>query len=242
MYKYKHRTREERLKEIIIGQSIVSFFIIAISSWLVFWGLGYKINWQNLSIKHTGIIYLLYSPRDADVFVDGKLQNASSPYNISLSPGYYQAEIKKNGYVTWFNNIKVSADQVSSNKNIVLFKIAPKVSVLSDQSAIATIDAPIDTLVKNPTGELKTTDYEIYVGENLVTRFSEKISNVIWYPGSEYIAYQQDDEIRIIEKNGTNDIALVKLSSSTPTKFIFSWDGSLLLYKDGSEYKRAEII
>lgn len=242
MYKYKHRSREERLKEIIIGQSIVSVFIIAISSWLVFWGLGYKINWQNFSIKHTGIIYLSYLPKDAEVYIDGKIQNASTPYNVSLSPGFYTVEIKKNGYISWFNNVKVSADQLSSSRNIVLFKTTPNISILTDKSAIDTLNTPIDTLVKNPAGELKSTDYEIYNGKDLVTRFSEKISNVIWYPGGEYIAYQQNDEIRIIEKNGTNDIVIAKLSSISPAKFIFSWDGASLLFVDGSDYKKADII
>ena len=106
---------------------------------------------------------------------------------------------------------------------------------------ISSIDTPYDTLVKNSDGNLSFNDHEIWVGNTLVTRLSNQISGVIWYPGSQYLAYQQGDEIRIIEQNGTNDVLLVKLSSSDKSNFIFSWDGSALLYKDGVAYKRAII-
>ena len=131
--------------------------------------------------------------------------------------------------------------QVSWYKNITLFRLDPTISIITDQNIISSIDTPYDTLVKNSDGNLSFNDHEIWVGNTLVTRLSNQISGVIWYPGSQYLAYQQGDEIRIIEQNGTNDVLLVKLSSSDKSNFIFSWDGSALLYKDGVAYKRAII-
>lgn len=241
MKKFHLRPREQRLKEIIIGQGIVSLIIIGISIYLVFSGFGYKINWQNLSIKHTGIIQLAFWPKDAEIFINSESKQKSSPYYLSLFPGYYQIEIKKDGYMPWSQDIKIEPDKVVSYRNIVLFKREPEISSVSDKNTIASIDAPYDILVKNPQGDLKSNEYEIWNGDDLVTRFSEKISGVIWYPGREYIGFQQNDEIRIIAKNGTYDNLLVKLSSDAPTKFLFSWDGSSLLYRDGSEYKKADI-
>jgi len=241
MREYRNKPREKRLKEIIIGQGVVSILVIAVSLYLIFWGFGYKINWQNMTIKHTGIIYLAFSPKDAEVLINDKSKQKSSPFDLTLFPGYYETKIIKDGYWPWYQNIKIEADRVYSYKNIILFKQEPEIQLLTSKDSISSIEAPYDSLVKNPQGDLSANDYEIWISDTLITRFSKPISGAIWYPGMEYIAFQQGDEIRIIEKNGTNDNLLVKLSTSLPTKFLFSWDGSSLLYKDGSDYKKADI-
>lgn len=241
MKEYSNKPRDQRLKEIVIGQSLVALLIVLISAYLVFWGMGYKINWQTMKITHTGIVYLSFAPKDSEVYFSGQKQDGGSPYDSQLLPGYYDIEIKKTGHNTWKQRVNVAADKVLWFKNIILFKIEPEISVISDSDIIASIDSPYDTLVKNPDGNLSYSDHEIWIANDLVTRLSNRISNVIWYPGSEYLAYQQSDEIRIISRNGTNDVLLVKLSSSDRSNFIFSWDGSALLYKDGIAYKRAII-
>ncbi len=241
MRQYHHKPRDQRLCEIIIGQGIVGLMIVVVSLWLIFWGFGYKINWQNMTIKHTGVIYLSYWPKDAEALISGQNKQRSSPYYSQVFPGYYEVAISKDNYQPWTASIKVEADKVYSFKNVVLFKIKPEIQALTDKDTISSIDAPFDSLIKNPQGDLVASAYEIWNGNTLVTRFSKPISGVIWYPGNEYIGFQQTDEIRIIEKNGTNDNLLVKLSSSNETKFIFSWDGSSLLYKNGDKYYKADI-
>ncbi|PIU24550.1 hypothetical protein COT12_00420 [Candidatus Berkelbacteria bacterium CG08_land_8_20_14_0_20_39_8] len=242
MKEYLHRPREKRLKEIIVGQSLVALLILVISSCLVFWGMGYKFNWQTMKIIHTGIVYMTFAPDNVEVAVSGqKPSEVKSVFEAQFLPGYYDVKISKDGYYSWQQHIKVIADQVGWYKNIVLFKTKPEISVISDQNIISSIDSPYDILVKNPEGDLSFNQHEIWLGDDLVTRLSNQISSVIWYPGSEYLAYQQADEIRIIEKNGSNDVLLVKLSSSDKTNFLFSWDGSVLLYRDGAVYKRAVI-
>lgn len=241
MFEYKHKPREKRLKEIIIGQGIVILVIIIISLCLVFWGLGYEMNWKNLTIKHSGIIYLAYSPKDAKVVINGKEYNQSSPFDIQEYAGRYDVVIRKDGYNDWAETAKVENDRVTSFRNITLFRKNSDISEINDQDSIASINAPYDLLVTNPAGGLFATDYEIWVGDELVTRFATPISGVIWYPGNEYIGFQQGSEIRIIKKDGTNDNLLVRLSSPEKTKFIFSWDGSSLLYRDGDKYYKANI-
>jgi len=241
MKEYHNKPREKRLKEIIIGQGVVTLIIVVVSLYLVFWGFVYKINWQNFSIRHTGIIYLSFSPKDAHVFINDDEKPGSAPFNIALFPGYYETRLTKDGFKSWYKNIKVEADKVHSCRNIVLFRENPELEVIIDKDQVALIDAPYDILVKNPAGDLSANEYEIWNGDKLVSRFSKPISGVIWYPGNEYIAFQQGNEIRVIEQDGFNDTLLVQLSSSAPTKFLFSWDGSTLLYKDGNEYKKAAI-
>jgi hypothetical protein len=238
---YKHKPRPERLREIIIGQTLVTLLIVAITIYLVFLGLGYKINWTTKSIEHTGILYLSYIPKDANVNISGTDYTKNSPFSVSLLPGDYTAKVSKEGYRDWEHNTKIIADRVISFKNIILFKTDPTAEQITDQDTINSINAPYDILVRNPKGDLDFNDYEIWHGDQLVTRFSTKIHGVIWYPGSEYIAFQQGNQIRVIEKDGSNDTLLITLISDSPTNFIFSWEGSTLLFKDGELYKKAII-
>lgn len=238
----KYIPREKRLKEIIIGQSIVTLIVLIASFSLIFYGFGYKIDWKTFSINHTGIIYLSYLPKDADVFIDNEVKSTSSPFDLSLLPGVYDVSIKHEGYYSWNSSVNLDADRVLSIKNIVLFRESPEITKVTKQDEIDTINAPYDIFVKNPKGELTSNNYEIWIGDKLVTRYSTPITNVIWYPGREYIAYQQSSEIRIINIDGTNDVRLVELEDNLNSKFIFSWDGAYLLYKDLSGYKKANII
>lgn len=241
MMEFKQRPREQRLREIFIGQTLVALLILGISAYLVFLGLGYKINWETRKIQHMGILYLSYIPKDATIKISGQDYNNSSPFSTTLVPGTYQAEVLKGGFTSWTHETKVAADRVTSFKNISLFRKEPKVEDVTDQETINSINAPYDSLIKNPRGDLDFTDYEIWYSDQLVTRLSSKINGVIWYPGSEYIAYQNADTIRVIQKDGTNDTTLIKLSSADPTNFLFSWDGSYILYKDGLAYKKAQV-
>ena len=233
--------REKRLREIIIGQSIVTLIVVGISLALIFYGFGYKIDWKNFSIQHTGILYLSFLPKEADVFVSGEMKSESSPFDINLLPGYYDIEIRHNNYQPWRSRVNITADKVLSIKNVTLFLEKPEVAVVSEKSEIDAINTPFDILIKNPQGDLTSNNYEIWADNKLVTRFSSPITNVIWYPGREYIAYQQGSEIRIINKDGSNDIKLIDLPDNMDSKFIFSWDGSYLLYKDSEGYKKAKI-
>lgn len=242
MKELKFIPREKRLKEIIVGQTIVTLLIVVLSLFLIFYGFGYKIDWKNMKIIHTGIIYLSYLPKDADIYIDNEKVSESSPYDINLVPDRYDITIKHDGYQDWNSSVNLEADKVVTIKNIVLFLRDPQISEVTSTDEIDAINAPYDVLVKNPQGDLNSNSYEIWSGDTLITRFSTPISNVIWYPGKEYIAYQQGEEIRIINRDGTNDIKLVTLSDNLNSKFIFSWDGAYLLYRDSSGYKKARII
>lgn len=239
MKAYYHRTRQQRLKEIIIGQTLVTLLIIVVSIFMIFASFGLRVNWERFSILHTGVVYLSYYPADSVVFVDGKEYREKSNFDIQLLPGQYDIVVSKEGYSTWKHRAKIVADRVTYYKNIVLFKSKPEISIVTDNNTISSIDTTTDSA--NNTDELSHNDHEIWIGKNLVTRLSNQISGVIWYSGSQYIAYQQGDEIRIICRDGSNDTLLIKLSSSDKTKFFFSWDGTYLFYKDGVIYKRATI-
>jgi hypothetical protein len=83
--------------------------------------------------------------------------------------------------------------------------------------------------------------YEIWVGEKLVTRFSEPILNVSWYPDLSHIIFQEGNEIRVIDKNGKNDTLLIKMNQSGPARFTVGGKGEELYFVDNGKYKVAKI-
>jgi hypothetical protein len=214
-------------------------FLIGLS--IIIYAHGYKINFKNFKIIKTGIINLSSDPKIADVYVDNKLVSQKTPYSDNYLPGYYQVEIKKDGFVSWHSRVRVAPEMVSSYKNVVLFKnnITPK--ELTNNKNIEQLSAPNDELVKNDSNSLSFNDFEIWEGNNLVARFSEPISKAIWYPDNFHIIYQQKNQIRIIENLGTNDTLLVTLSSSDPTNLIIDSKGTEIYYKDSGKYIMATI-
>jgi hypothetical protein len=156
-------------------------------------------------------------------------------------PGYYNIEISKDGYTAWDQSVMVKSEFVENFKNVVLFKANPEIKTLTDQRLTNQLNSPIDTLAVKKSGDLYYSSYELWVSGDLVTRFSEPISKAIWYPDKEHIIYQQSKEIRIIELIGTNDTLLVTLGDSNSTNFIINDKGDQLFYKDGGEYKVANI-
>lgn len=68
------------------------------------------------------------------------------------------------------------------------------------------------------------TDFEIATFDfpsqqkNLITRYGDVITQALWYPGDDYILYQVNSIIKVIEKNGStnegrNDITLTELKN-----------------------------
>jgi hypothetical protein len=123
---------------------------------------------------------------------------------------------------------------VTDYRNIVMFKSKTQAALLTDQRKINLLNTPDDILAANAEKELSYSDYEIWVNDSLVTRFSKPIYKAIWYPDLFHIVYQQGDEIRVVEKSGFNETLLVKLNSPEQTPFVIGSHGDeLYFFEDG---------
>ena len=199
-------------------------------------------NLKNFKIVKTGIVFLSTDQKGESVYINGELQDRKTPYAENLTPGQYTAEVTKDGYRSWYQGFKIDPAIVTSFDSIVLFKSDPVISDLTDQRKIDLLNSPVDYLaVSNDKNSLTYGNYEIWQNNFLVTRFSESIQNVSWYPDMEHIVYQQGDEIKIIEKDGYNNTPLVKLLNSDPVNFVVNSRGDELYYTDGGQYKMAKI-
>lgn len=233
--------RTKSIFKILVSQLSVALFVTLLALSILFYAEGYRFNYKNFKIFRTGVLAVSCYPKDATVKLNSRIKSDKTPYSVNLLPGYYNIELSKPGFVTWSQTVRVESEMVDNFKSTVLFKEKPEITTLTDQKLINSLNSPIDSLaIKNNSG-LYHSDYEIWLGNNLVTRFSEPILKVIWYADKQHIVYQQGDQIRVIEITGTNDTLLVDLSSSAATNFIINDKGDQLFYKDGSDYKIATI-
>lgn len=237
-----NNSRSKRIPKIILGQLLAIAIMVFLGISILFYAEGYRVNWKTLKIIKTGVIYLSSYPKQADVYLDGVIENKKTPFTKSLLPGYYYVAIKKEGYQDWYSSFKIEKGLVRSYKSLALFKSEIKPEALTDQGKIDLINSPSDDLI-NPSGDrlLVNNDYEIWQGNNLITRFSEPISGARWYSDQEHIFFQQSNEIRIIDKDGNNNILLITLKAANPTNFAISSNGSELYFYDSDGYYFATI-
>lgn len=237
-----NNNRTKRLPRIILNQFLVGLLMASIAISVLFFAEGYRLNLKNLRVIKTGVVFFSSEPKAATVYLDGKKLDKTTPYAQNLKPGTYSASIESSGYVTWSSSFKIESGLVTEFDPIILFKQNPEISNLSDQRKIDLLNYPVDYLaVNNDKNTLTENGYEIWQNNTLVTRFSDPVNSVLWYPDMNHILYQQGDEIRIIEVTGNNDNLLVKLSSTNSVHYTVNNRGDELYFLDGDQYKMAKI-
>ncbi|PIS07604.1 hypothetical protein COT78_02810 [Candidatus Berkelbacteria bacterium CG10_big_fil_rev_8_21_14_0_10_43_13] len=239
MVRNDRRTR--LLPKILFGQSIVAFIVILMSLGVIFYAEGYRFDFSTFRVVKTGVLYLKFQPRNVTISVNDLRQEESSSFVENLTPGLYHVSVDKSGYVSWKLGLQVRSQSVNEFSDIILFRSKIPVSDLTDPDKIGILTEPTEVLASNAPDQLLYNEYEIWVGNQLVTRFASPVQGAVWYPDLAHIVYQQGKEIRLIESNGQNDTALVKLSSDTPTIFAIGSRGSELYFQDDGKYKMAKI-
>jgi hypothetical protein len=233
--------RTKRLPQIITSQMVFSVVVVIISLLIIAYGLGYRYNYRTFKVLKTGILVVQGPPNDAQVHVNKTLGKITqNKFSQSVTPGTYNVDISKDGFVTWHESLQVESSSINLFDNVVLFRSSPVISELTDTKKIAQLDTPEDILA-NANNDFLVKGYEIWIGDQLTARFSTPILRAIRYTDMSHVVYQQDDEIRVIENNGKNDTLLVKLSSPVAANFVIGNHGTELYYVDGGVNKMAII-
>lgn len=237
----ENNRRTKLLPKIIAGQLSVGLLICLVAIITIVYAQGYRFNPKNFRFYKTGVVVIDYLPWDAYIHVNGTTLRSKPPYAVNLPPGYYDLSISKANFIDWHQRVRVESASVNVFKDVLLFKSNIEINDLSDNQKIAYLNSPSDVLARNANNTLTSNKYDIWVGDQLITRFADPIQNVIWYPDLAHIIFQQGDEIRIIDKYGNNDTLLAKLSSKTPTRFNVGGGGQELYFIDNGKYKIAII-
>jgi hypothetical protein len=118
-----------RLLVFIVGILIVG----SVGVFASYYARGYKFDFKTLKFQPNGILVIKSEPDGASVYIDGNLKTATNA-TISLSPGVYDVEVKKDGYFSWYKRLTIDKEIVTQ-ASISLFRNVPSLSPITFSSA-----------------------------------------------------------------------------------------------------------
>lgn len=105
-----------------------------------FYARGYRLNLKALfsqgvvRFEPNGILVIKSEPDGASVFINGELKTATNA-SISVPPGTYDVEVKKDGFFSWKKRLTIEKEIVTS-ANVSLFRSAPSLSPITFYGAL----------------------------------------------------------------------------------------------------------
>lgn len=208
--------------------------IIIVSGYLISLIYGYKINWITKKFEKASIIYIASLPTDVDVYYNNKYLSNSTPLKIiNVFPGRYDIRIENNLYKSWEKSYNVKSDLVSQDPDIILIlKNIIEVEMTPPETKLYEKIFDDQEKMKNekPGIAIKNLN-EIYFNDIFVTRFSDEIKNIVWYPDKKHFIYQINNEINFMDSDGSNIKNLAILPGTDKSEFIASENGMYLIYK-----------
>ncbi len=109
---------------------VVGFFGFYIS----YYARGYRLNLGTLKFEPNGILVIKSEPDGASVYINGTLKAATNA-NLSLPPGVYDVEVKKDGYFSWYKRLTIEKEIVT-NASVSLFRQVPSLSPLTFSGSV----------------------------------------------------------------------------------------------------------
>ncbi|MFH1582494.1 MAG: PEGA domain-containing protein [bacterium] len=109
---------------------ICSFLFIIGGPSVILYSQGYRLNINTKEgekfITQTGGIFIKSSPKQAEIYIDGKITEKTdflfgSALVENLLPGKYEIEVKKENYQSWKKTLEVKEKEVAEAKSILLF-------------------------------------------------------------------------------------------------------------------------
>lgn len=91
---------------------------------------GYRMDFTKRSLNPTGIISVNSIPKAAKIYINNELKGVTDS-NITLSPGSYQVDIRKDGFTSWSKTIQLKGELVMSI-DALLFPSNPSLSPLTN--------------------------------------------------------------------------------------------------------------
>lgn len=98
----------------------------SIGIYVSFYARGYRLNTKTFKFEPNGILVVKSDPDGASVYIDTELKTATNA-TYPISPGTYDIEVKKDGYITWKKRLSVEKEIVTQ-ADASLFKSAPSLS------------------------------------------------------------------------------------------------------------------
>lgn len=121
------------ISSIFLGVLVVAFLLIKFAQ-------GYRPDLSTKSFLPSGILVATSVPDGAQVYIDGELKSATNT-TLNLSPGEYEVEIKKDGYIPWKKTLTIKKELVTET-DAYLFPTFPNLKSLTFTGAQNPILSP----------------------------------------------------------------------------------------------------
>jgi len=112
----------------------VLVFLIATPG-VLFYAVGYSIDWQNSRLIKTGAFYFDGLPRAARIFINGQQSNLTPSFVSRLAPAQYLVQIRKDGFTAWQKNLSVQEQITTEARNILLIPQNLQIKWVSDSAS-----------------------------------------------------------------------------------------------------------
>jgi hypothetical protein len=98
---------------------------------------GYRFDGKSLKFSPNGLLVANSDPDGASVLVNGELKTATDN-TLSLSPGTYDIEIKKEGFLSWKKRLVIEKEVVTE-ANASLFRSIPSLTPLTFSGSLSPV-------------------------------------------------------------------------------------------------------
>jgi len=89
----------------------VAIFVPTTAYFVIKLARGYRPDISTFTLRATGLLVATSNPDGAQIFIDGKLTSATNT-TVSLGPGTYEVELKKDGFISWKKTLKIEKELV----------------------------------------------------------------------------------------------------------------------------------
>ncbi|TSC75503.1 MAG: hypothetical protein G01um101430_345 [Parcubacteria group bacterium Gr01-1014_30] len=241
---------------VILIMSLAIIFTV-ITPLVIGYSLGYRIDLENKKITQTGGFYFKGWPRNAQIFLDGKLVKRTDPffgaaYIYNLIPKNYDVEIRKDDYHSWKKTLQVVQKQVTDAKNVILLPKNPAFEELAQNAAKMPPSAvtssensvKIDYYIDEETQVLYLFDEAAGSFENLFeeakgAKLSPDAKKLLYFSNSEIWVLFLKEELGQPRRYPGDKVLVARFAQKVSD--VFWMDDYYLVFSVGEKIKVAEI-
>lgn len=124
----------------ILYRITIAVLFVALLSGLIAYARGYRFDLSQKNLKSTGILVASSTPDGAKIYINNELYGATNT-NITLPPGNYHVEIKKDGYLSWTKDVTIKGELVIK-ADALLFPQNPSLSPITSLGVTKGFSSP----------------------------------------------------------------------------------------------------
>ena len=185
-----------------------AILVPALSVAVILFAKGYRPNFTTRKIQPTGLLATSSVPENAQIWID-KILKSATPATLTLSPGTFEVEIKKDGYQPWKKRLTISPEIVT-RASAILFPSVPSLKAITTTGATHPLLSPDGAKVAYLIPEKTTTEvYTLDLTESplgllnrdpkLVATLNIVSPSLVWSPNSQQILALADPVALLID-------------------------------------------